>query len=314
MKKGTKRFLFLTTAAIAGMCGYNYFIATHATKNNLLSTANGDFYETKHGDIFYTKQGSGSPLLLIHDANPRSSAYEWNMIIKRLEKQYTVYTIDLLGCGRSDKPGYNYTNFLYVQILNEFIENVIGEKTSVVATNMSCGFVTMTNQMNPELFEKIVFINPVSAKKMEMIPDTLSKAKQTLYSIPILGTFIYNLQNNPIHIDLAFREKYYHNAQLISNKAKDTYYESAHIGESAGRFLFGSLLGNYLNINIKQAVKNIKVPTYIIASREIRNNVQTAEEYHRLNNGIEVTMVSNSSLYPQMEIPEKIANIIREKI
>lgn len=62
--------------------------------------------------------------------------------MKKLEKHYTVYTIDLLGCGRSDKPYLTYTNYLYVQLLTDFIHDVIGERPDVVTTGNSifvCG-------------------------------------------------------------------------------------------------------------------------------------------------------------------------------
>ena len=39
MKKKTKRFLFLTTAALAGMYAYNRFVANTSTNKNMLPTA-----------------------------------------------------------------------------------------------------------------------------------------------------------------------------------------------------------------------------------------------------------------------------------
>ena len=56
------------------------------------------------GNIYYTKCGSGKPLLLIHDLHFASSGYEWESIREQLSRSYTVYTLDLLGCGRSEKP------------------------------------------------------------------------------------------------------------------------------------------------------------------------------------------------------------------
>lgn len=77
---------------------------------------------------FLYKKGSGSPVLLIHDMLPGACGYEWNRIEEELAMEHTVYTIDLLGCGRSEKPGMTYTNFVYVQVICDFIRNVIGEK------------------------------------------------------------------------------------------------------------------------------------------------------------------------------------------
>lgn len=88
----------------------------------------GKYYHWKYGNIYYTKSGKGKPVLLIHDLDPTASSYEWKAVTKKLAENHTVYAIDLLGCGRSEKPNMTYTNYLYVQLMNEFISNVINEK------------------------------------------------------------------------------------------------------------------------------------------------------------------------------------------
>ena len=47
-----------------------------------------DHYHWKFGRIFYTTQGSGKPLLLIHDLQAGSSSYEWNKVVSVLSKKY----------------------------------------------------------------------------------------------------------------------------------------------------------------------------------------------------------------------------------
>lgn len=312
MKKSTKCFLFCTTAAVAGMYAYNKFVANTATRQNLLNDKNGQYYSWTHGDIYYTKEGNGTPILFIHDASPESSSYEWSRIVKRIAKDHTVYSIDLLGCGRSDKPAIEYTSFLYVQLITAFIQNVIQEKTSVVASAMSTSFVIMANQMDEELFDEIILVNPIAINQLKMIPDNLSKTKKTLLSLPLLGTFIYNIMNNPIHIDRRFRDKYFSKSHLISTKMEDTYYESAHLYESNGKYLYSSLIGNYVNIDITRAIKNIDKPVKLIGSRDIKNNLQNLEKYRKLNKNFEITMISNCKAYPQLEVPEKLASILKK--
>ena len=311
MKKSTKRFLFISTAAVAGMHAYNKFVSSAATRKNLLSTEKGSFYDWKNGKIYYTKQGKGSPVLLIHDTNPSSSSYEWNKIIKRLEKEHTVYAIDLLGCGRSEKPGYNYTNYLYVQMITSFVKDIIQERTAVVATNLSASFVLMADQLDKDIFGKIILINPISLNKLDATPDSTSKVKRIILNIPIIGTFVYNKLMNPLHIDRCFREKYFLRPQLIAPEMEDVYYESSHLYESNGKYLYGSLLGNYMNIRVENAIKKLDKPVYLIGSRDLTNNLRTLDEYRKLNKNIEITLLSNGNLYPQLEIPEKVCAVIK---
>ena len=109
-KKNLKTCTILTGLTVASMHIVNRFVYYMSTIDEMLSDKNAEYYDWRFGRICYHKTGSGSPLLLIHDLNVCSSSYEWNQIVDQLSKTNTVYTIDLLGCGRSDKPYLTYTD------------------------------------------------------------------------------------------------------------------------------------------------------------------------------------------------------------
>ena len=314
MKNSKKCFLTATAAILIGMHAYNKFVETTATRKKMLSEEKGSFFDWKQGYIYYTKTGAGNPLLLVHDINSASSSEEWSKIIKRLSKNNTVYALDLLGCGRSEKPALKYTNYLYEQLITTFIKNVIKEPADVVATNLSSSVILMANAIDENLFKKIIFINPVSVKEMSKIPDTTGKIKQTIMNMPLVGTFAYNLSMTPLKIDFRFRNKYYGKQDLITTKIEDTYYEAAHYDKSNGRFLQSSLISNYVNINIKNALKNTKKTIYIIESGKNKENVKTLEAYHSINSNIQTINLPGGGLYPQLELPEKTASIIKSII
>ena len=314
MKKGTKLFFFSVGAALTGIYIYNRFIEQTATKHNLLKDTNGEYYAWRHGNIYYTKSGSGSPILLVHDLNATASSEEWKKIIQRFEKKHTVYTIDLIGCGRSDKPALEYTNYLYVQLLTDFVKNVIKEKTTVVATHMSASFVILSNHMDEDLFEKIVLINPVPITQLDTIPDTKSKLMKRLIELPFIGTFIYNKMNSSEKIDKAFRTEYYKKPQFISSTMEDVYYEAAHLDKSKGKYLYASMIGNYLNNSVSHALKSLTTPTIIIGSRELNKYTLALDDYHKENADIKIIKLTNGNLYPHMEVPEKVCSVIEEQL
>ena len=115
MKKNKNRlttFVVLFSSATAIIHIANKIIAASASLKEMLDSNRRNYYKWRFGEIFYTKKGSGSPVLLIHDMLPGACGYEWNRIEEELAMEHTVYTIDLLGCGRSEKPGVTYTNFV----------------------------------------------------------------------------------------------------------------------------------------------------------------------------------------------------------
>lgn len=168
----------------------------------------------------------------------------------------------------------------------------------------------MANQIDDSIINNIILINPVSLKTLTYIPDSQSKLKQILINLPLVGTFIYNVLMNPARLDRQFRTNYYFKSNMVSSQIKDAYYEASHSDNSNGKYLYSSLLGNYMGVDIRQALKKLKNKTCIIGSTDIKNNLNTLEEYHKLNSNIQVIHVSNCKLYPQLENPAKINQII----
>lgn len=309
MNRNLKKVIGITTTAVTGMYIINRIVDYTAGQKNLLTTEEGNIYHRKNGDIFYTVSGKGTPVILIHELNPASSSKEWSKIVHRLEKKHTVYTIDLLGCGRSEKPGITYTNFLYVQLINNFIHDIVKEAANIVVTGISSSFVIMAQTMEPDNFKKIILVNPSDINIIKEMPTKETKAAKTILEIPILGTFIYNLIMHHKRILNYIESKYIFKKTFLSSKLEDTYFESAHKGNSAGKYLLASTKGNYVNIDITNAVKKAD-NLYIISSRERNNAVAITEKYLHLNKNIEATYISNSRYLPQLETPDKFKDIV----
>lgn len=159
----------LTTMSGAAIYFLNKTLDTAAVRKNLLASAEKEIFSWQFGDIFYTKKGTGTPMLLLHDLHCASSGREWQYIEDTLAKDHTVYTLDLLGCGRSDKPAITYTNFLYVQLIVTFIKQVIGCPTDVIASGLSGSFVVTACNTAPKCFGRIMMINPTDLAKLNKI-------------------------------------------------------------------------------------------------------------------------------------------------
>ena len=195
-----------------------------------------------------------------------------------------------------------------------FLKDVIQEKATVIASNISASYVIMADCLDNSLFNKIILINPASLNQLNVIPDKVSKVKKTIIQLPFVGTFVYNVMHNMKHIDTSFRNKYITKPQLVSSSLEDIYYEAAHKNGSNGRFLYSSLLGNYVNNTITHAVKSITTPTLIIGSVEMKRYSLALDDYHKVNNELDIVRITNGSLYPHMEIPEKINSLIENYI
>lgn len=310
MKKQIRNFLLLTTMTTISIYGINKAISVSSIRKNLLKSDNGKFFTWRYGEIFYSKHGKGSPVLLIHDLNPSSSSYEWEKCIKHLAKNHTVYAIDLLGCGQSDKPNMTYSNYLFVQLITDFIKNVIGEKTDVITTGESSSFTLMACNMNPEHFNKIIVLNPTNLVKLCASPNKEKNALKFLIDMPVIGTLIYNIAFSSKNIKKLFEEKYYYKGHMVSTNTLDTYYESAHLQNSKGKYLLSSIKANYTNINIVHALKKINNSIYLVGSREQKDITEIMNSYVAYNPSIEASYVDGSKYLPQLECPERLLKVL----
>lgn len=313
MKKN-KHKLLTTSILFALATGIIYVInrlvfATAVLKNLLKSSAD-NYYNWRFGKVYYKKKGHGSPVLLIHDLTVYSSAYEWNKVVNELAETHTVYAIDLLGCGRSEKPRITYTNYLYVQLIADFIKNVIGEKADVIASGYSGSFTVLASYTNPEFISKIILINPPSLASLNKVPSKRSKLYKFILEFPIFGTLIYNIKTCQSNIQLLFTEKYLYNPFSVTPEMVDTYYEAAHKSLSNSKFLLSSLVAGYTNNNITHALKEINQSVTILYCEGETDSEKIAESYTTCNPAIESCMLKHAKHLPQLETPGKFLEIL----
>lgn len=307
MKKHKHKIL--TLAALMAIATFiihlsNRIIAAAAQLKEMLDVSSRNFYEWRFGKVYYTKKGKGTPILLIHDIFPGASGYEWSRIEKHLSLEHTVYTVDLLGCGRSEKPGITYTNFLYVQMICDFIKNVIGEKTDVIANGFSGSFVTMACHNEKECFDKIMLINPPSLSMISQMPSKKDKLLKFFLEIPVFGTLVYHMIVSHESTSTLFIEKMYFNPFHVDEDMVDAYYEAAHKGGCYAKYLYASLASKYMNTNINHALKSIDNSIYIVQGEGEFNRESVSDDYRRMNPAIEISVIKGTKHFPHVEGPE----------
>ena len=304
MKKNKHKLVtlgILFTLATGIIYLINRLIFASATLKDLLKSSANNFYNWRFGKIYYKKKGSGSPILLIHDLTVYSSAYEWKNVIDKLAKKHTVYAIDLLGCGRSEKPRITYTNYLYVQLISDFIKNVIHEKADIVASGYSGSFSILACHNESSLFGKIFLVNPPELTVLNKIPGKRSKLYKFLLELPIFGTLVYNMITCQSNIQLLFTEKYLYNPFDVTAEMIDTYYEAAHKGFSNSKFLLSSIIGCYTNNSINHALRETNQSIILITGKGEENREDIQNSYTSINPSIEVCCIEKAKHLPHLE-------------
>jgi len=241
---------------------------------------------------------------LIHDLNVCSSSYEWNQIVDQLSKTNTVYTIDLLGCGRSDKPYLTYTNYLYVQLITDFIKHIIGEKTDIIAMGESGSFVLMACANDHSIIDKVLLINPGDLIELSKIPTKRTKLKQHCINMPVVGTFLYNLRFNKRTIEKDLHLNGYYDFKKIDTNTVKTFFEAAHTDNTAGKYLYSSIKSRFTNANVMYSLNRINNSVFIIVGNANPEYALIANQYQNYMPSIEIQEIDHTKRFPHLEDPE----------
>lgn len=303
MKK--RNILSFAVLTLAGMHMINKFVQKNARNLYPYFHSKDSEYQWKYGNIFYTKQGKGSPVLLLHDLTAGSSSFEWHKLIKELEKNHTVYALDFIGCGQSEKPNMTYVNFVFVQMLCDFIHDIIKMPCTIITSGASSSVALMSTLYKKELFRELILINPCHVFGNKL-PETENKYKHFFLRLPIIGTFCANKMNNINSYENLFYNNYFYDPYQVDNSLIYAYYAAYQYGETS-KALYSSIVNHYTDTNVTRALMKLKIPVSIISSKEESDCQQIIEEYKKFHSNIKVETLSNSKHLPALEIPADLS-------
>ena len=199
-----------------------------------------------------------------------------------------------------------YTGNIYEQLISDFIKNVICKKTSVIVTGESVPFSIMSCHNNPELYNKLICINPQNLYLQNQIPSKQTKLLKFFFELPIVGTFTYHIFTSKYVIRKAFEEDYFYQPGEIKEKYIYNYLEAAHTGKYYSKTAFASYIGKYMNMNILHELKEINNSILMIGGAKEKDIETTIENYKYYNPAIETVYIPETKHLPHMESPDEI--------
>ncbi|MFQ5803413.1 MAG: alpha/beta fold hydrolase [Candidatus Methylomirabilales bacterium] len=117
--------------------------------------------DIRKGTIAYVREGEGEPILLLHGIP--TSAYLWRNVIPPLSRDMTVYAIDLLGYGDSDKPvKADLSVPAQAEYVAEFMMKVGLTHATVVGNDIGGGVAQLLALDRPELVRRLILVGTVA--------------------------------------------------------------------------------------------------------------------------------------------------------
>ncbi|XP_061345846.1 pheophytinase, chloroplastic [Gastrolobium bilobum] len=130
-----------------------------------------NYFVSSDADSPQQLQANHPPLLLVHGFG--ASIPHWRRNIKTLAQNYTVYVIDLLGFGASDKPpGFSYTMETWAQLILDFLDEVIQKPTVLIGNSVgSLACLIAASDSSQTLVRGIVLLNCAGGMNNKAIVD-----------------------------------------------------------------------------------------------------------------------------------------------
>ncbi|KAK3138744.1 hypothetical protein QOZ80_5AG0372880 [Eleusine coracana subsp. coracana] len=153
--------------------------------------------------VNYLVRGRGPPVLLVHGFG--ASVAHWRRNIGVLSESYTVYAIDLLGFGASDKPpGFAYTMETWAQLILDFLDEVVKRPTVLVGNSVgSLACVVAASEDTRNAVRGLVLLNCAGGMNNKAIVDDW----RIKLLLPLLWLIDFLLNQRPIASALFQRVK-----------------------------------------------------------------------------------------------------------
>ena len=137
----------------------------------------------QHSNTSYIKAGQGQAILFIHGVGLCADA--WQQQIDTLERQASLYAIDLPGHGNSPPLHHAEADLMsYCQQVKLFIDHVIDDSVILVGHSLGALIAVEMAALYPKSIKGVIAISGVYQRSPEAVAAVLARAQQLATSPP----------------------------------------------------------------------------------------------------------------------------------
>ena len=296
--------------AAAGAAALNAAVARPlGSLPNLIGGESG-WYAWRGYRIAWTRRGSGPAVLLVHSIHAAGWSYEWRHAVDRLAAGgYTVWTLDLLGFGRSDRPDVAYSARLYVDLVRDFVREAIAEPTVLVASSLSGAHAVAATASFPRV-RGLVVVGAPGITRLATPAGPATEATRQVINAPLAGQALFNALVTRPSLRFFLRRTYYDPA-CVTDALLDAYSAAAH--QPGARHAVAAFLGQTLNLYVGGALGRVRQPLLLTWGREAREvPLEELDAYRAIRPDAAVRTFAQCGGLPHDERPAEWVPAVRE--
>jgi len=310
MKSTRGKFPLLPIAAVGGaiaaVAAVNTWLSWNAGALESSLPGKGRFYHWQRGpdvfNIYYKVAGEGKPVVLIHGVDSAASSEEMRPVAEGLQGKRKVFALDLLGFGVSDRPNRGYSRWDYLDLIEDFLRDVVAEPAAVIATGLSAAYAVTVASRSPELISNLVLICPTGLERLADVAPEQQQQIGALLRVPILGSAFYNLLSSRAALSYFLKGRTYGNPELVTDEVLAGYYRTTH--QDGARHAPSAFLSGALNLSIRETYPELTQPVFIVWGREAQTTpVSDANLFIRSRPKSRLKVLDGCGLLPHVERP-----------
>ncbi|HYW18183.1 MAG TPA: alpha/beta fold hydrolase [Nodularia sp. (in: cyanobacteria)] len=263
-------------------------------------------------------QDHTTPLILLHGFGASIGHWRHNLAI--LGEQHTVYALDMLGFGASQKAPANYSIELWVEQVYEFWKAFIRQPVILIGNSNGSLISLVAAAAHPEMVKGIIMMSlPDPSLEQEAIPPFLRPVVtgiKKLVASPLILKPIFNVVRRPGFVR-RWASLAYANPEAITDELVDILTGPPQDRGSARAFtaLFRAAIAVNFSPSVKDILPTLTVPMLLIWGQKDKFVPPVlAQRFIQYNQKLELLNLEDVGHCPHDECPEKVNRAILDWI
>lgn len=303
-RKGLYRALLLGGVAVGVPAAANAIIARRNRRLEGAGWGHSHRYAWKSGEIAFQRLGSGPAVVCLHSFGPGHDAEEWRELAEGLAGRHEVFAPDLLGWGRSDKPSVPYDGELYIELISDFLEDVVGGRATILAAGLGAAYAIQVAVDRPEAVSALALAVPSGIAVSGEEPDVKDALVNRMLRLPILGSSALNVYTSRTAIANHLKRNAFATPDRIDDSRIEHHYHSSH--QPGSHLALAAFLSGYLNHHIEDVLPRVEAPTWIGWGRQAATpSIDVADLWLARLPQAELEVFEGAGNLPHAEIPAR---------
>jgi pimeloyl-ACP methyl ester carboxylesterase len=255
----------------------------------------------------YLQAGSGPALLLVHGLLGYS--FSWRFAIPALAQHSTVYAIDMLGTGFSDRPpGLDCSLKASAERMLRFMDRTGLASCDLLGTSHGGAVAMMAAALAPERFRRLILVDPVN-------PWSAHGKRLTVFlSNPVIAPLFLKLAPRVRVLDEFYLRRMFGDPRRIPPDSLEGYRQPMRI---PGSYEYGVAVVRSWNRDLRElegALPRIAhIPTLLIwGSLDAAVDPASAARLKRQFRDCRLVMFEGTGHLPYEEVPDEFNRAVAE--